>query len=512
LQGRFVLPSKHGIDRYFAENKPYSGLGRDTLRSGVAFVGVRGLNIFVQLASTIVLARLLTPRDFGLVALVLALVGYAPMLIDFGTGEACTQKARITETQISTLFWLNVAIGLALTIILVGTSGLIARFFGEPALADIALVSSVTFLMLAVSIQHHALMRRVMQFQRIAFIDLATNMIGSAASVVMAFAGFGYWALVAKPIVTSGLSTLGVWASCRWVPGRPRLSADVKDLVGFGFGVTGFTLTDYIARSADRVAIGYFQGPGALGYFQNAYTFYNNLLSVLTDPSHNIVTSGLCKLRNDVDDLRRSWATALSSLIFFAAPAFAVLATTGQDLVVIILGEKWAPAGPLLCIFAVRGIADSIERTLGWLHVAAGRADRWMRWGCFSAVCQLAALALGLPFGVVGVAMAYAIVMFGLAVPALVYAGRPVGIKTGDVLQAVGPQTVAALVALTVALMVQHVYFGDASPIVRMVISVPICLGAYIAIAVGVFRITRPLHVALYLLRDLSPKRLPGNP
>lgn len=153
---------KRDVDRYFEENKPYSGLGKASLRSGVTVVAARGVNIFVQLASTVLLARLLSPHDFGLVAMVLALVGFAPMLIDLGTSEASAQKTHVSRTEVSTLFWLNIAIGTVLTVVLAASSGLIARFFGEPSLASIALVLSCTFVLGAIYNQHYALMRRVM--------------------------------------------------------------------------------------------------------------------------------------------------------------------------------------------------------------------------------------------------------------------------------------------------------------------------------------------------------------
>ena len=368
----------------------------------------------MQLASTILLARILSPHDFGLVAMVIALVGFAPMLIDLGTSEASTQKTHITQADISALFWLNIAVAVVLTVLLAAGSSAVAAFFGEPSLTGIALALSSTFLLTALFTQHYALMRRAMQFRHIAMIDISANLIGSAVSVAMALTGWGYWSLVAKPIVTAALTVVFVWMSCHWVPGRPRFSSDVKELVGFGLGVTGFTMTDYLAKSADRIAIGYFLGAGPLGYFQNAFTIYSNVLSILTEPVHNIAASSLSKLRNNIDELKRSWKMALSTLSFFSAPAFAVLAVTGQDFVVLLLGQKWAPAGPLLCIFAVRGIAHSVERTMGWMHVAAGRADRWMWWGVYSAVFQLLALAAGLPFGVTGVAIAYTIAMFAL--------------------------------------------------------------------------------------------------
>lgn len=495
------------VEKYFEENKPYAGLGRKSLHSGVIYVIARGINIFMQLASTVLLARLLSPYDFGLVAMVLALTGFGPMLIDFGTSEACSQKTIITPVEISALFWLNVAIGGILTALLAGGSGLIALLFGEPALAGIALASSLSFMMVAASTQHYALMRRAMQFRRIAIIEISTNVIGSVVAIAMAFTEWGYWALVAKPIITSGLAAVGVWMSCPWVPGRPRLTPEVKELIGFGMGVTGFTVTDYLSRSADRLALGYFYGASPLGYFQNAFLIYSNLLSILTEPLHNVAVSSLSKLRDSADRLKESWAAALSSVAFFSAAVFAVVAVTGQDIVVMLLGQKWAPAGPLLSVIAVRGIANSIERTMGWLHVAAGRSDRWMRWGVFSAACQLAALIAGLPFGLIGVATAYTIVMFVLFVPALVYAGRPLGIGGKDILPAVGPHTAAGLGAAAFGFTVQQLFLLDFSEPTRFFVSGTICLVAFLTVAVGIFRVTGPLQLAFSVLRDFSPMR-----
>ncbi len=496
------------IGKYFADNKPYAGLGRKSLYSGMTVVAARGINIFVQLASTILLAHILSPKDFGLVALVVALVGLAQMLIDFGTTEASAQKTRITQDEISTLFWFNTAIGFSLAVLLCAGSGLVSSIFDEPSLKAIAIVMSFTFILTALSTQYYALMRRAMCFRQIATIDVTSNVIGSIVAVAMAMTGWGYWSLVAKAVVTPALSAAGLWVCCRWVPGRPRYSAEVKELLGFGTGVTGFTVTDYVAKSADRFAIGYFYGAGPLGYFQNAYTIYGNLLSILTEPLHNIAVSGLSKLRHNTEDLKRSWATALSSLSFYSAPAFAMLAVTGQDVVVILLGEKWVAAGPLLCIFAVRGIAHSVERTLGWMHVAAGRSDRWMWWGCFSTVCQIVALIAGLPFGVIGIATSYTIVMYLLFIPTLVYAGRPLGVGTKDVLRTVGPQTAGGLFAAALAFVTQHMLLAEFPQLARILISATICLAAYLIFVVGIFRMTAPLHLAYSLLREVGPARL----
>jgi len=494
------------LQKYFEENKAHASLGRESLHSGIVFIAVRGLNMILQVGATILLARLLSPHDYGLVAMVFAVVGFAPMLIDLGTTDATVQRKDITHADVSALFWLRIAIAGTLTLLLAGSSGFIASFYGEPALVSIALVSSLTFVITASSAQHYALMRRAMHFKRVAIIDISSNVISSIVAIVMAFTGWGYWSLVAKPTLAACLSAAGAWVSCPWLPGRPQFTRGAKEMARFGMGVTGFTMTDYLARSTDRVALGYFYGAGPLGYYHNAFLLYDNLLSLVTQ-LHDVAVSSLSKLRDNVDELKRSWAAALSSLTFYSALAFAVLAVTGQDFVVLLLGQKWAPAGPLLCIFAVKGIAHVAERTLGWLHVAAGRSDRWMRWGFFAALFQLAALLSGVPFGLTGVATAHAAATFCLFVPALVYAGQPFGIRAKDVLGIVGPAMAAGLTTVVIGLTVQQLFLGDYSRLARLMISSFVCLATYFAVVVGVFRVTAPIRLGLSLLHDFTARR-----
>lgn len=490
------------VDRYFEEHKPYAGLGRASARSSVVLVAARGINVMLQLITTVVLARLLSPHDFGLVAVVAALAGFAPLLVDLGTADASVQRARTTHEVTSSLFWLNMAIGALSTVLFAASGGLIASLFGEPALVNIAIASSLTFILTALTVQHFALMRRVLEFRRIAIVEIVAYTISSIVAIGMALTSWEYWALVARSLVALVIIAIGAWISCPWLPGRPHFSRDVIALVRFGLGITGFTVMDGITKSVDRLAIGYFYGAGALGYFQNAFLLYANMLSILTESLHNVAVSALSKLRDNVEELKKSWAAALSTVSFVSAGAFAGLAVTGQDFVVILLGQKWLPAGPLLCVLALRGIAQGTERTLGWLHVVAGRTDRWARWGVFSAICQLLALAAGLPFGPIGVACAYAIVMYGLFVPALVYSGRPIGIGAKDVLAAAGPQTVAALCAAAVGLGLQQIFMVGFTPLTRFVLSGFICVATYLVVAVGLFRVTGPLRLALSLVND----------
>lgn len=494
-------------DKYFEEHRADAGIGRKALRGGAAIMAARLINVVVQLGSTIVLARILGPHDFGLATMVLAITLFAPILIDLGTTDASTQRSKITHQQISTLFWLNIGIGIVLTVLLALSSGFVARMFGQPALAEITLVSSLTFAFTGLAVQHYALMRRALEFDRIALIDVGSNVLSSIIAVAMALMGFAYWALVLKPLLMLLLVAAGAWWSCRWVPGAPKFDSDVRDMLRFGLGVTGFSATDHMTRSFDRLAIGYFYGPGPLGFFQNAYLLYGNLISLLAESLHNVATASLSKLKSEPAMLKRSWATGLSMLTFFSSGIFAVLTVVGEDFVYVLLGPKWEPVGPLVCILSVRGIAHSVERTLGWLHVVAGRPDRWMRWGMVSAGCQMIALCIGLPFGVTGVAIVYTIAIYLLFLPALIYAGEPLGINAHDIIKACGPQVVAGAVAGIAGYFLEHIMFGSFSAVARVVLSSCMCMAIYLGVLVGLFRVTEPLRLLFVFVQEMALRR-----
>ena len=496
---------KGKLSTYFDDNQAKGDHGRRSLRSGVVSVTARGVNIVIQVGSTIFLARLLSPHDYGLVGMVSALVGFAPTLIDLGTTDAAVQKSRISRDEVSALFWLNVGIGGGLSVLVAACSPLIARFYHEPELQRIALVSSLTFIFSALSCQHYALLRRAMMFRRIAMIDIGANLFSSGLAIGMAFCGSGYWALVVRSILVAFFLTVGVWWECRWLPGLPKLTSGVKDMLKFGAHLTGFTMTDYAARSGDRVAIGYWYGAGQLGFYQNALMLYENVLSVLTVPLHTVATASLTKLREDIEELKRCWATALASLSFFAMPAFGILAVTGPDAVVLLLGDKWAKAGSLLSIFAFRGIAHIVERTLGWLHVAAGRSDRWLRWGVASSLVQLAALGCGLPFGLRGVAIAYTVSTYVLFVPAISYAGSPFGIGPASVIKTVGPQLAGSLCSAVAGFWIRDTFLTGDSRLVRIVTLALTCTVLYLLVVVGLFRVTRPLQIARSAVGAFTP-------
>jgi PST family polysaccharide transporter len=491
-----------GADVYFEDHQESGDLGRRALRGGVVSVAMQYGNGVLQILAAVILARLLTPEDFGLVAIITVLTSFAPLLIDFGLGDATTQRAKITPSQISSLFWLTSAVGLAVAVVVAACSPLIAAIYRQPALEPIALSIAVTFVLWGASNQHLALLRRTLQFGRIARIQLFGSFAGIATAIVLAIGGYGYWALVARPIANAACVVVGAWLGCRWRPGLPAFDAEVKSMVRFGLHVVGFSVTYNVAKSVDRIALGLFYRPDQVGYYQNAVTLYESSIFQALAQVHTVGSAALSKLQSNVAALRQKYAAALSALAFFVMPAAAMLSVTAEDVTVILLGEKWRAAGSLLRILALRGIPQVIEGSQGWLHLSIGRADRWRNWGVVSLVVQIVAVLAGLPFGATGVAIACVVASILIAVPSASYAGHPIGIGAALVIRAVGPQLIGAVSAAAAGSWLQITVLAHCSSLVRIASSLSVCACIYLVIVVGLFRLSEPLRVARSIVQD----------
>ena len=452
---------------YFDDNKALDGLGRESARSGAVSMVTRGANAIFQFGAALFLARLLTPEDYGLVAMVLAITGFATLLVDLGSRDAIVQRPRISKGDVSTLFWITFATGSGLTLLVAASGPIIAAFYGEPRLTSITLVSSLTFATTALWCQHHALMRRALMFRRLALIEVVAGVSSAVLAIAMALGGWHYWALVIRPVAMSLFIACGVWLHCRWWPGRLNLTPAVRSMIGFGIPVIGNAITDFARSNVDRIAIGKCYGPNGLGQYQNGLQVYSNLLDPL-GYLHEVAVGSLCKVLHHPAEFRRLWAKALSTMTFFAMPLFGVLAVTSQDLIVLVLGSRWSTAGTILSILALRGIPQVMERTVGWLHVPAGRTDRLMRWGLVAAFVQVVALFIGLPFGLVGVATAGVVCSYVLVLPALAYAGRPLGLGVKDSVEVTGRQFLGAVASAGVGFVLRDTVLSPSSSVERI--------------------------------------------
>ena len=306
-----------GARVYFEDLKESKDLGRLALRGATASVAMQYGNGVLQIVAAVVLARLLAPEDFGLVAIVTVLTSFAPLLIDFGLTDATIQRSKVTRSQVSSLFWLSSGIGLAVAVFVAACSPLIAWMYGDPRLEAIAVYFAITFVLYGLSAQHLALLRRTMQFARIAKIQTLGTLAGLAVGISAVIWGYGYWALVLRPIANALWVAMGAWWVCQWRPGFPILDNEVKSMVRFGFHVISFSVVYTVAKGVDRAALGLFYRPADVGHYQNAMTLHDSTISSALSQMHSVGSAALGKLQSNPAVLRQKYEAALSAASVF---------------------------------------------------------------------------------------------------------------------------------------------------------------------------------------------------
>ena len=275
------------------------------VRGGIATMLGQGDQFIIQIASTIIMARLLVPADFGLIAMVTAITGFAILFKDLGLSMATVQRSKITHEQVSTLFWINVTVSTVITLVIFGLAPAIAWFYGEPRLTLITMVLSLVFVLGGLTVQHQALMQREMRFKALAIIRVISILAGLIAAIAFALIGISYWALVIMQITTAMFNTAGVWLLCHWRPSHPFRRVDVKDLLVFGANLTGFDIVNYFARNLDNILLGRFWGANVLGLYSKAYSIMMLPINQIRAPLNAVAIPTLSRLQNDpTSDLR----------------------------------------------------------------------------------------------------------------------------------------------------------------------------------------------------------------
>lgn len=434
-------------DRFFETEHLKGGLKNRAVKGGGIVVFARAVDFGVQTVGTVVLARLLTPEDFGLLAMVLTLTGFFVLFKDLGLSEATIQSDKLNHRQVSTLFWINVSFSISILLIIVLISPLVASFYHEPKLRLIITISACTFLFAGFSTQHLALLKRNMQFGHIALVEIMAAVGSITVAVTMALSGFGYWALVARPIALAIINMLGVWTFCRWRPGIPSRQSGVRGLIRFGAGTMGFYLVNYFARNVDKMLIGWARGPMILGFYSRAYYLFVLPVNQFSIPLQSVAVTTLTKLRGEPERYRAYFVKALGVLSFLGMPMSTFLAAMGDDLILLLLGPQWDRAAQIFSVLGLGAGMQIIYATQGWLHVSLGRSDRWFWWGVIGSAVTVLFFLGGLPFGATGVAAGYTFSLYLLTGPAIWYAGRPVNLSVREMVAGIWRYYVAAALA-----------------------------------------------------------------
>jgi len=425
-----------GPERFLSTDHLESDLKRTTVLGGAVTIAAQIADLVLTLLSTVVLARLLTPNDFGVVAMVTVVIGFARVFADMGLSMATIQRSDVTHPQVSTLFWINASIGAFLTAVVAGLGPVLVWFYAEPRLVAVTIVLSSVFFVTGLGVQHQALLQRQMRFTGLAAVRILALGLSVVTAICAAYWGAGYWALVFMQLVNAFGLTLGVWILCGWRPSAPARGIGVRSMLAFGGNLAASNIFNYFARNIHQLLIGRVWGGSELGLYEQANRLLQTPMKKLTGPIGTVVVPALCRLQNDPERYRNYYLMCIRLLAFVTMPGMAFVVVMSDDLVAILLGDQWSEAAVIFSVLGLIGIIWPIGNTMGWHYIASATTHRMLRWGIFDSCMLIAGAVIGVSYGAIGVAVAFVVVRAVLFVPALFYATQDVSVSVTDILRA----------------------------------------------------------------------------
>jgi len=455
-------------------------LKEKTIRGGLARFCAQGANFLLRLVSLLVLARLLGPKDFGLVGMVTVFTGVLTLFRDFGLSAATVQRANITDDQISTLFWINMLVGALLGLLSVAMAPIMAAYYHEPRVFGVMAVLAVGFLFNAAGVQHGALLQRQMRFTALAVINTVGLIVGTAIAIGGAKAGFGYWSLVAMTLALPLTCTIGCWLATAWVPGMPHRRTGIRSMMRFGGTVTLNGLISYFTGNLDKMLLGRFWGGAALGIYGRAYQLISIPTDNLTSAAGDVVFAVLSRLKDDRSRFRSYFLKGYSLVLALTVPITIACALFADDIVLVLLGPKWEAATPIFRLLAPTILVFAIVNPLGWLLYSLGLVGRSLKIDLVIVPLMIAGYVLALPYGPKGVAFAYSAVMLLWVIPAVAWCVHSTVISFWDIVVTVSRPLASSIAAAGLAFGVRLVCGQLLSPLPRLVLESVVLLTVFL--------------------------------
>jgi O-antigen/teichoic acid export membrane protein len=364
----------------------------------------------------LVLARLLTPEDYGVAGMAIVTTSFVVLFSDPALGTALVQRPHITEADRSTIFWTSAAIGLTGTVLGVLLSGFVAEAFGTPEVQKLFAVTSISFLLSSLSVTPAALMTRRLAFRSLQIREILATACGAVVAVTVAVAGFGPWAIVANWVTFSAVSTLLLWLVCDWRPHFLFSRDSLRDLGSFGLKIFGARILSWSNTNVDNVLVGRFLGAAKLGAYSLAYNVMYLPMQRIGGPLQQVVSPVFARIQTEHDRLERSFLRSKRLSCALLIPSFLVTLVVAPDLVNVVFGEKWDAAIVPLQLLCIAGVGQCLVSLHFSILQSSGQGNALLRLNLVVTGVTLAAFAAGVPFGIVGVAGFYALAKWILVV------------------------------------------------------------------------------------------------
>jgi len=457
-------------------------LKQKAVRGGVARLCAQGITFLLRIGSLIVLARLLSPKDFGLVNMVTVFTTVLFLLRDFGLSAASVQQSTVTHEQISGLFWINIVIGSVIWLLAVAFAPVVANFYSEPRLYGVTVVLAASFFFNAVGVQHSALLQRQMRFTTLALINMISSASGVAIAIAAAMAGYGYWALVAMSVTSPLIATLCFWLATGWVPSRPYKRTGIGSLFRFGSGLTLTSILVYIGYNAEKVMIGRLWGAEAIGIYGRGY----QIISIPTDNLNaaigEVAFATLSRLQDDPVRFKNYFLKGFSLVLGLTLPVTIACGLFADDIVYVVLGPTWNDAAAIVRLLAPTITVFAIINPLGWVVFSMGLIKRGMKAAPVIATLMIIGYVISLPYGPKGVAFAYSAVLTLWVIPHIFWCAHRTPISFWDILKAISRPLCCGIVAGGIALSVRLALGGAVSPLPRLLLESGVLFGAFFTV------------------------------
>lgn len=422
------------------------GLKNRAIR-GAAWVGLsQAGGRFISFLVTAVLARFLTPDDFGLIGMVLIFSGFASLFNEMGFRAALIQKQDVNEGHFSSVFWFNIIVSILLMLLMTLSAPLIADFFKKTELAQLVRLLSLTFLIGSPVIVMRAQFAKELNFRGLSIIQLIAAAASGVLGVSLALLGYGVYALVGQLLGSAACYTILIWVYSDWRPRWLFSWSAIRELMGFSIGVIGGNSLNYWVRNADKLLIGKFLGAANLGLYSMAYTIMSLPMSQITTVLAKVMFPTLSVIQAHRGRTRMIYLRSIAVIGLLAFPAMLGLIVVADDFVIAIFGEQWQEMIPTLRLLCLGGLLQSVNSTVGWIYKSQGRSDIQFWWILFNGILTFIAVGIGINWGINGVAIAYAVRIFLTTWLNFYIPGRLINMSFGDVAKALLPQLLIAIV------------------------------------------------------------------
>jgi PST family polysaccharide transporter len=446
----------------------------------------------VQFTLSVVLARLLTPQDFGLIGMILVFTGFAQLLSDLGLGPALIQKIETDSLLLSTVFWINISAGICLTIVFAAFSPLFATLYHQPQLQSVSFVISTIFLISSLNVVQNALLQKKLDFKNLAKVEITATLISGILAIALAVSGAGVWSLVWQTIAYASVSAAIMWLITDWKPLYAFSWKKLNTLMGFGTNLMGFNIFNYLVRNMDNFLVGKYLGTAPLGIYARAYGLMLLPLAQVSTMVSRVAFPAMASIQGDIPRLRNLFLSANRIIGLVAFPIMAGLFAVADHFIIVVYGEKWIAVTPVLRILCITGILQPIGTTVGCIYTSLGRTDIMMKWGLFSGIIYILSFIIGLHWGIIGVAASYTIAGYCiLQYPAWRIPGRLINLTFREMFLNITPPLLCSFVMVLCLWGLGLAMHRVVSPLASLVIE--IAMGAIVYIS-----LLNLFHVAAY--------------